>query len=118
MNKKEAKRYIKINRRSHFSFLEPLDITLIEIVDSDNISKDRFLYPDLNYKKKFSFYLNKSYYIAGFENNKNKKFISSINISDMLGFVFNHNINKGPESLGSIICSKDTFNVIGINKEG
>ena len=116
-NKKEEKRYIKIDKRSRFIFFKPFYITLIEIDDSDNIPKDIFLCPDLKYKKKFSFYLNKSYYIAGFENNNNKyqKFISSFDINDLFGYEFNHNVNKGPEALGSIICSKDNLKVIGIN---
>ena len=115
-NEKEEKRAIKSGERNHFYFLPPFDITLIEILDSDNISKDRFLFPDLRYKNSFSFYLKKSCYIAGFEKNNNK-FVSSFEINDMVFYEFNHNINKGAESAGSIICSKDNFQVIGINKE-
>ena len=116
INGKEEKRNIKIDsNRTNFVFFDPLDITIIEILDSDNISKERFLCPDLNYKKEYKFYLNKSYYIAGFEKN-NKKFISSCEIKNIIGFEFIHNINKGTEALGSLICSKDDFRVIGINK--
>jgi hypothetical protein len=68
---------INASNRSNFHFYNPLDVILIEILDSDNISKDRFLYPDLNYKKGISLYVNKSFKIAGFEKNNNsiKKFI-------------------------------------------
>ena len=124
-NENEEKRSIQIVGRSHFTFFDPLNITLIEILDSDNISKDKFLLPDLNYKKGFEIYLYKSYYIAGFEKNNNKieKFISSCEIKYDCCFTskqyeFIHNINKGPEACGSLICSKNNFNIIGINKEG
>jgi hypothetical protein len=130
-NEKEEKRHIKMDKRSIFTFFNPFHITLIEILDSDNISKDIFLYPDLNYKKSYSFYLKKNYYIAGFENN-HKKFISSFNLNDIFffefngdindkdkfGIEFNDNKNEIPEEFCSIICSKNNFNVIGIKKGG
>ena len=121
-NEKEERRLIQINasNRSNFHFYNPLDVILIEILDSDNISKDRFLYPDLNYKKGISLYVNKSFKIAGFEKNNNsiKKFIRRCKIKDMYHFQFIHNINKGPESSGSIIYSNINNNVIGVTKGG
>ena len=115
-NEKEEKRVIKLDsNRSNFIFFNPINITIIEILDSDNISKDRFLYPDLNYKKGYNIYMNNEYYIAGFNNEK--KYISSCTIKDIISFEFIHNINKGQDSFGSLICTKDNFNVIGIYKE-
>ena len=35
----------------------------------------------------------------------------------MFCFQFNHNANRRIGSFGSLICSKDNFNIIGINKE-
>ena len=116
-NGKEEKRIIKIgSNRSHFIYFKPINITILEILDSDNISKDRFLYPDLNYKNGYNIYMNKEYFIAGF--NKNKPFVSSCRIEDIIRFEFIHNINKGQDAFGSLICTKDNFNVIGIYKEG
>ena len=124
-NENEEKRSIQINGRSHFTFFAPLNISLIEILDLDNISKDKFLLPDLNYKKGYELYLDKSYYIAGFENNNNnkfEKFICSCEIkpreSVFEKFSFIHTINKGSEASGSLICLKNNFHVIGINREG
>ena len=116
-NGEEEERKIKIENRSYFIFYENLNIVVLEILDSDNISKERFLYPDLNYKKGYNFYLNKNYYMAGFENNnnKNKKFISSFKMKSFMFFDFFHNINKGQEAFGSLICTKRKFNIIGIN---
>ena len=47
-NEKELE--IELNRRKIKYFAEPLDATLIEILEEDNISKDKFLQADLNYK--------------------------------------------------------------------
>jgi hypothetical protein len=116
-NGEEEERKIKIEKRSFFIFYENFNTTLLEILDSDNISKERFLYPDLNYRKGYNFYLNKNFYMAGFENNNNKnnKFISSFKMESIRSFEFLHNINKGQEASGSLICTKSNLNIIGIN---
>ena len=44
-NEKELE--IELNRRKIKYFAEPLDATLIEILEKDNISKDKFLQTDL-----------------------------------------------------------------------
>ena len=117
-NGKEEKRNLKIDaNRTEFVFFKPLEITVIGIRDSDNIPKDKFLYPDLNYKKGYGLYMNNSYYIVGFDNN-NKQFISSCTIEGIMDFEFMHKTKNGTESFGSLICSKDNFGVIGINKKG
>lgn len=119
---KEEKRKIKIksHKRTHFVFYQEFETTLLEILDSDDIPYDIFLKPDLDYSKGYDYYMNKGCYIVGFEkiNNKSKKFLSLCEITNMSRFEFNHNSIKGPGSLGSVICSKDNFNVIGINKQG
>ena len=119
INGEEEKREIKIEGRTHFVFFEPLNITIIEILDIDNISKDRFLYPDLNYKKGYDAYLNKSYHIVGFEKDKDKTkiFISTFKMKDYFFHHFNHNKNKSQEATGSLICTKNNFNIIGINSK-
>ena len=38
------------NKRFIKSFEEPIDVTLIEIIDKDNIPEEKFLYSDFNYK--------------------------------------------------------------------
>ena len=56
------KRYIKC-------YDEPLDVTLIEILDEDNIRKDIFLEPDLNYKNNkngYNFYKEKNINSLGY----------------------------------------------------
>lgn len=115
---KDKKKSLKIDSdRTQFVFFKPLDITIIGIRESDNIPKEKFLYLDLNYKREYSSYKNKSYYIVGFDNN-NKPFISSSTIEEIEGFEFMHKMDKEPKAFGSLICSKDNFGIIGINKEG
>ena len=56
------KRYIKC-------YDEPLDVTMIEILDEDNIRKDIFLEPDLNYKNNknwYNFYKEKNINLLGY----------------------------------------------------
>ena len=40
-------------------FVQPYDITQIEILEQDNINKDKYLLPDLNYKNGFDLYISK-----------------------------------------------------------
>ena len=53
------------NERYIKSFKGPIDVTLIEIIEKDNISGDKYLVPDLNYKNGFNNYLNNNFYILG-----------------------------------------------------
>ena len=122
LNEKKEKRLIKIDYaiRPCFYFYRPLDTIVIGIVDSDNIPKEIFLYPDLTYEKGIISYRNKNCYIAGFEkkNQKLEKFIYLCDIKNIDRFEFTLNINKGPESFGSLICSPNKLEVIGLVKEG
>ena len=64
----EIKRQIKLDdsQRDIFCFNKPRDVTLIQILSSDNIPEDKYLLPDLNYKNGFNFYLNMDFYLAGY----------------------------------------------------
>ena len=119
-NGEEEERKIKIENRSFFIFSGNINTIVLEMLAIDNIPKERFLYPDLNYKKGYDFYKNKDFYMAGFENNnnKNEKFISSFKMENFNYFNFCHNVIKGPEAFGSLICTKQKFNIIGINGRG
>ena len=67
---KEKKRNIILDKNIRFieSFEAPIDVALIEIVDEDNISEKKFLYPDLNYKMAIN-YMKKIFFLAGYPNN-------------------------------------------------
>ena len=103
----KSQRYIKF-------FNIPIDSTLVEIIESDKISEDKFLYPDLNYKNWYNFYVDKSFYLAGYpqnNSNKNERSISSgeITIINKEGSEFEHSLDTGCESSGSPICLLDNL---------
>lgn len=54
------------NKRFIKCFHPPKDVTLIEILKSDEITEDKFLFPDLNYKNGFQVYENQNFYLAGY----------------------------------------------------
>ena len=72
-NEKELE--IELKERNIKYFVEPLDATLIEILEKDNISKDKYLQADLNYKNGYDYYLKEKmndFYLAGYPNNKGR----------------------------------------------
>jgi len=112
------KRYIKC-------FGEPLDVTLIEILDEDNIKRDIFLEPDLNYKNYkngYNFYKDKLVYLLGYpqtnstEGDKKIKTGKIINILNNSEFEFPFDNDDG--NSGSPICLEDNLSVVGIYKRG
>ena len=112
----ENERYIKCFSRS--------DITLIEIIDKDDISKDNkdnYLLPDLNYKNGLDFYKNNFVYLAGYPKiglNKIERSISSgqiINIIDEAEF--EHSIYTGPGNSGSPICFSASNNLFVVGTQ-
>ena len=54
----EKKIEIKLDKNKRYikCFQKPLDVTLVEILDEDNIKKDKYLEPDLNYLINFRIY--------------------------------------------------------------
>ena len=114
----ETKLQIIIEKRSKFFFYIPLEITIIEILESDNIPKENFLLPDLNYQHGYDIYLEKQLLLVGYQNNgtKNEKFISSGEITRIMRNEFEHEIEVGNTSIGSPICLNGSLGVIGIHK--
>lgn len=127
--KNEIKKYIKldINERFIKCFEKPKDVTIIEIIESDNIPKEIYLDPDLNYKNNgFNDYLNKKLYLAGFPraediymDYQNEVFVSSGKITDMIdNYAFEHDLDTRKGSSGSPICLINNKCVIGIHTSG
>jgi len=123
---KEKKLEIKldINERYIKCFDEPLDVTLVEIIEKDNIREEKFLMPDFSYKNGFDFYKNKNnyYYLAGYPQNnlnENERSISSGKIINILdNSEFEHSLDTGPGNSGSPICLASSLLVVGIHKQG
>ena len=122
--KDEKKQTILLDDNLRFikCFEKPTDITIIEIVKSDNIPEDKFLFPDMNFKNGLDFYLNKNLCLAGYPDNINfskERHISSGKIKKLINNIeFEHSIDTRRGSSGSPICLIDNQSVIGIHKSG
>ena len=57
---------LNINIRFIKSFGDEKDITIIEIIESDEIPENKFLLPDLNYSAGYNSYKNEKIYVAGY----------------------------------------------------
>ena len=114
---------IKLDKNERYikTYDSPIDITLIEILDTDNIPESKYLFPDYNYKNGFDFYKNKNFYMAGYPFigvNKRERAISSGKILDVNNYEFEHSLDSRACSSGSPICSIENKCVVGIHKQG
>ena len=106
----ENKRYIK-------SFIDKeLDITVIEILDEDNINKKYYLLPELNIPINNEL-INKEIYIPQYIDGLKLKKSEGI-IKDIIKYEFTHLANTIKGSSGAPIILKNNDNVIGIYKGG
>ena len=102
-------------------FMKPIDITIIEIINKDKISEDKYLLPDLNYKQGYNLYLDNDTCLSGYPNNFpffGERHISSGKITKIINFEFEHSIDSRNGSSGGPICLIDSQYVIGIHKSG
>ena len=114
---------LDINERKIITFKPPIDITLIEILDLDNIPEDKYLFPDYNYKNGYDYYKDKNLYMAGYpmiDPSKSERAICSgkiikINNKDN---EFSLSLDSRACSSGSPICLIDNKCVVGIHKQG
>ena len=106
----ERKRYIKQFKKIG------LDITIIEIIDEDNIPKNYFLLPEpevlINNRL-----INSEIYIPQYIERKELKNAKGI-IKDMFNYEFIHLANTIPGSSGSPIFLQNCSKVFGIHKAG
>ena len=119
----EINKKIKLdtNFRLIKTFKKPIDITLIEIIESDHIPNDKYLFPDYNYKNGFEYYKDKSFYMAGypkFSGKKVERCICSGKINEIDEFQFEHTLDSRSSSSGSPICLIDNKCIVGIHKGG
>ena len=110
----ENRRYIKCDSKH--------DFTIIQILKTDRIYDERFLSPDLDYKKGNEFYKGKICYLAGYPSSTKEEKIQeeSISVGKIINygkeFDFEHDIDTVNCSSGSPICLKDNLLLIGIHK--
>ena len=97
------------------------DVTVIEILKTDDIHEDKYLLADLNYKNGYDKYKNGKIFFAGYTNDpiyKNERYISSGEIKSIKGFEFEYSIDTRTGSYGAPICLIENLRVIGIYKQG
>ena len=105
----EEERYIK-------SFKDlGLDITIVEILDKDNISKDYFLFPLLDINNKIL--INNKIYIPQYPKGQELKYDMNI-IKEINKYEFTHLVNTEKGSSGSPIFLENDIDVLGIHKAG
>ena len=121
----EINKKIKLDKNIRLikTYKAPIDITLIQIIKSDNIPEDKYLFPDYNYKNGFEFYNNKNnnFYMAGYPKiggKKAERAISSGKIRNIDKFEFEHTLDSRYCSSGSPICLIENNCVVGIHKQG
>lgn len=117
----EIKERIKLDKNDRFikTYVKNVDVTVIQIIEKDYISDNKFLYPDLNYKNGFYFYINKNFYLAGYPSGYNgQRAICSGKIKEIKNFEFSHTLDTRAGSSGSPICLIENNCVIGIHKSG
>ena len=110
---------IELNNRD-MQFFNILDITKIEVKDSDDIIKDiDFLEYDLNYTTGYKQYKNMDVFALQYPKDKIEIAAGTImNIGDEYEYEFEHNIDTTNGSSGSPIIIPNTLKVIGIHKAG
>ena len=89
-----------------------LDITIVQIIEQDNISEKYFLSPYLNYDN----LEDKKIYIPQFQRGNNLNY-SEGEITKIENYQFIYNSNVIRNSSGGPIILKSTMKVIGINKQ-
>ena len=111
--------YINLNNNKRYmkSFTDiGLDITVVEILDEDNISKDYYLYPELEEYINNNL-INNSIYIPQYPGGKELMNARGI-IKEINKYEFTHLANTEQGASGSPIFLENSINVIGIHKEG
>ena len=117
---KESHKSIDLNKSKRFMKAynrENEDVTLIEIVEEDGISEDKYLIPDLNYLYGFERYIDKNFFLAGYPKNHDGRCVSSGRIIDICDYKFIHKLFTQPGSSGSPIVN-NYLDVIGMHQWG
>ena len=122
--KREEKNFsIKLDNKERFIICFPgdKDVTVIEILEKDNIPKSKYLIPDSSYKYGYDIYKKGRFILAGYPSDEiyqKERHISSGEIKDIFDFEFSHSLDARNGSSGSPICLFSNTQVIGIHKQG
>ena len=119
----EQKIVFKLDKEERFiiSFEDDKDATIIEILESDNISEDKYLLADLSYKYGYDIYKNGKFLLAGYPADniyEKERHISSGKIMSINRYEFRHTLDTRQGSSGAPICLFENVQVIGMHKSG
>ena len=107
----DSNRYIKC-------FKKPIDITIIQIINSDKFKKDiDFLYYDLNYDFGYEQYLNMDIFSIQHPLGGEAEYACGKIIKIFNNFEFEHTVDTDHGSSGSPIILNESLKVIGIHKQ-
>ena len=93
-----------------------IDALIIEILEKDNINKDYFLLPDLEYINGYENYINKEIYIPQYSEGGDLNYAKG-KIKEINNYEFSHLSNSKKNSSGNPIFIKGSIKVIGISKQ-
>ena len=111
---------IKLNKNERYIkfFVEPIDITIIQINNSDELNKYvEFLQFDLNYIYGYKIYKNADIFTLEYTLG-NELESAAGKILDVTNYLFSHNIDTDFGSSGSPIILLSNLKVIGIHRGG
>ena len=119
----ETKKSIKLDKDERFiSYYEDeKDATIIEVLEKDNITDDKYLIADLNYKYGYEIYKKSKFLLAGYTNDSvygKERQVSFGEIKNIYESEFEHSFHTEKASLGGPICLFENIQVIGIHKHG
>ena len=116
---KEDYRQIKLDKNIRYMrVFNEEDVTLIEIIENDKISENKYLDVDLNYKHGYNKYKGRNFYLAGYPKDYDgRRCISAGIIKNTLDYKFSHTLFTNFGSSGSPICNENG-DVIGIHTSG
>ena len=110
---------IQLNSEQRFikCYDKPYDVTIVEILDEDNLGEDAFLDLDLNYLEGYEKYINKDIFIMEYPKGENQ--YCSIGKILSLGrsqFICEHNLDTDAGASGSPIILNDNNKVVAIHR--
>ena len=96
---------------------KPYDVTIVEILDGDNLGEDVFLDLDLNYLEGYEKYINKEIFIMQYPKGENEYFsIGKILSLGKNQFICEHNLDTDAGASGSPIILNDNNKVVAIHR--
>ena len=105
--KNEIEREITLDKNIRFiRTFKNEDVTLVEIIEEDDIPEDKYLNPDLNYEQGYKLYLEDNFYLAGYPKKFGERCISAGKITKITDLIFEHKLDTYVGSSGWLFVMK------------